>query len=111
MKVRRGRAEKKEFYKLEFDWAPNRMTMPYFQGETPIAVREVKMELTDRYYQDGCFPWKKTFCILPRRSITGKRIFFEIAYIRRFYGVWDHGMHTEPHVEYATLFEVLTENA
>jgi len=55
----------------------------------------------------GCYPWIKTFIIWPRKTISGKRIFWEKAYKRRVWVVWGTGFHMEPEVQYATLFEIL----
>lgn len=54
-----------------------------------------------------CYPWRETFVMWPRKSITGKRLFWEKAYKRRVWVVWGTGFHMEPEVQYATLFEIL----
>lgn len=110
MKIVKGRGEKKEFYTLKFDWPPASTDL-FKKAWHPTQVTKVKVEITHRdFEQPSCHTWRKTFCILPRQTITGKRVFFETAYVRRFYAVWGFNFHTEPHVEYATLFEVLAEN-
>jgi hypothetical protein len=60
--------------------------------------------------EDGadCYPWRETFVIWPRRTITGKKVFWEKAYKRRVWVVWGTGFHMEPETQYAGLFEVLT---
>lgn len=55
-----------------------------------------------------CYPWMETFVILPRKTISGKRIFLEKAYKRQVWVVWGTGFHMEPEVQYATLFDILT---
>ena len=72
------------------------------------------IELTNMKYTvitngPDCYPWTKTFVIWPRKSITGKSLFWTTAYKRR---VWTtansfHGFHMEPEVQYATLFDLL----
>lgn len=59
---------------------------------------------------DGCdcYPWTEFFSFLPRKTITGKRIFWEKAYKRKVWVVWSSGFHMEPEIQYATLFDVLT---
>jgi hypothetical protein len=60
---------------------------------------------------DGCdcYPWRKTFIMWPRNSVTGKRLFWTKAYKRRVWVVWGTGFHMEPEVQYATLFEILSD--
>jgi hypothetical protein len=54
-----------------------------------------------------CFPWTKCFVILPRRSITGKLLFFKWVYKRKVWIIWGRGFHTVPEVQYANIFEIL----
>lgn len=77
---------------------------------TPGMGDHRKLEITQRIH-DGvdCYPWIKTFVIWPRRSITGKPLFWTWAYKRRFWAVWGTGFHMEPEVEYATILEILTD--
>lgn len=68
------------------------------------------MEITQRIHDGAdCYPWTRTFVIWPRRTITGKPLFWEWAYKRRLWIVWGTGFHMEPHVEYATMFEILAD--
>ena len=55
-----------------------------------------------------CYPWHEYFAMLPRQTITGKRIFWQKAYKRRVWVVWGTGFHMEPETQYATLFDLLT---
>lgn len=68
------------------------------------------MEITS-IITDGadCYPWMETFVIWPRRSITGRRLFWEKAYKRKVWLVWGHSFHLEPDVQYATLFDILND--
>ena len=56
----------------------------------------------------GCYPWKETFVIWPRRSITGAPLFWTKAYKRKVWIVWGTCFHMEPETQYATLFDLLT---
>ena len=55
----------------------------------------------------GCYPWTETFIIWPRRSISGKRLFWTRAYKRRIWVVWGVSFHMEPEVQYATAFDIV----
>lgn len=59
--------------------------------------------------KDGadCYPWTEYFAIIPRKTITGKRIFWEKAYWRKVWIVWGTGFHMEPKTQYATLFDLI----
>lgn len=54
-----------------------------------------------------CYPWVEFFCILPRKTVTGKLIFWQKAFKRRVWVVWGTGFHMEPEVQYATAFDLL----
>lgn len=58
----------------------------------------------------GCYPWYEYFALLPRKTITGKRIWWEKAYKRKVWVVWGTGFHMEPAVQYATVFEILAND-
>lgn len=55
-----------------------------------------------------CYPWTETFVILPKKTISGGRIFWQKAYKRRVWIVWGTSFHMEPEVQYATAFDLLT---
>jgi hypothetical protein len=44
----------------------------------------------------------------PRKSITGKSLFWTRAYKRKVWVVWGTGFHMEPETQYATAFDLLT---
>ena len=67
------------------------------------------MEYTIIVDGPGCYPWTKHFAWLPVKTITGLRAWGVTVYKRRVWLVWGTGFHMEPHVEYATLFEVLAD--
>lgn len=54
-----------------------------------------------------CYPWTEYFALIPRTTITGKRIWLEKAYKRRVWAMWGRGFHMEPIVQYATAFDLL----
>lgn len=56
----------------------------------------------------GCYPWKETFVIFPKKTITGKRLAWQKLYKRKVWVVWGTGFHMEPETQYADLFEILT---
>jgi hypothetical protein len=60
--------------------------------------------------EDGCdcYPWTETFVLWPRRSVSGKSLFWTKAFKRRVWVVWGTGFHMEPVVQYATAFDLLT---
>lgn len=55
----------------------------------------------------GCYPWTETFVIWPRKSITGKPLFWTRAYKRKVWVVWGTGFHMEPETQYATAFDII----
>jgi hypothetical protein len=67
------------------------------------------MEITQRIW-DGpdCYNWREVFAWLPCQTISGKRVWLRKIYKRRFWVVWGTGFHMEPHVEYGTLFDMIT---
>lgn len=67
-----------------------------------------KMEYTIIKDGAGCYSWTEYFAIIPRKTVTGKRIFWEKAYWRKVWIVWGTGFHMEPETQYATLFDLLT---
>lgn len=70
----------------------------------------IPMEMTRIYDGPDCYPWREVFVFLPRRSISGKLLFLEKAYKRRYWAVWGTGFHMEPHDEFGTLFDILKED-
>ena len=77
----------------------------------PISLKDVSMEQTIITDGADCYPWMETFIIWPRTSITGKKLFWTKAYRRKVWTVWGTGFHMEPTVQYATLFELLANDA
>ena len=67
------------------------------------------LKMNSRILHDGagCYPWREYFALIPRKTITGKRIFWCKAYKRRVWIVWGTGFHMEPAVQYGTVFDIL----
>jgi hypothetical protein len=57
-----------------------------------------------------CYPWTKTFAWWPIKTITGLRAWGVTVYRRRVWIVWGTSLHIEPVIQYATLFELLTND-
>jgi hypothetical protein len=66
-----------------------------------------QMEYTIIKNSAGCYPWRETFVIFPKKTITGKKVAWQKLYKRKVWVVWGTGFHMEPEVQYATLFEIL----
>jgi hypothetical protein len=66
-----------------------------------------KMEYSVITNGADCYPWRETFVIFPKKTITGKRVWWRKIYKRRVWVVWGTGFHMEPAVQYATLFDLL----
>jgi hypothetical protein len=71
------------------------------------GYKKRKMEYT--IIEDGadCYPWTECFAWLPVKTVTGLRTWGRKIYKRKVWVVWGTGFHMEPHVQYATLFEML----
>lgn len=84
------------------------MSMNGFEKFSPETFK--LMEITQRIYNGpDCYDWREVFAWRPVRTITGQRIWLEFVYKRRFWTVWGTGFHMEPEVEYATLFDILSD--
>jgi hypothetical protein len=68
------------------------------------------VEITQRIY-DGpdCYPWRKTFALLPVKTVSGKYVWLKPVYKQKFWVIWGTGFHMEPHVEYGEIFDVLKD--
>jgi len=67
-----------------------------------------KMEYTIIADGADCYPWHEYFAIIPRKTVSGTRIFWTKAYKRKVWVVWGTGFHMEPETQYATAFDLLT---
>ena len=69
------------------------------------------VEITERIFDGAdCYRWRLVFAWLPVKTISGKIVWLRKIYKQRFWAVWGTGFHMEPEVEYADLFEILSEN-
>lgn len=68
------------------------------------------MEITQRIY-DGCdcYPWRQVFALWPVRTVSGRYVWFQKIYKRKFWVVWGVSFHMEPHVEYGDLIDILSD--
>ena len=78
-----------------------------------VDGREYRNVIITQIIEDGadCYPWRETFVIWPRRSVSGAPLFWTKAYKRKVWAVWGSGFHMEPLVQYATLFDILSGQA
>lgn len=79
-------------------------------GEYYLRWGDKEKKLDYQIIRNGadCYPWMEFFAIFPRKTVTGKRIFWQKAYKRKVWVVWGTGFHMEPEVQYATAFDLLT---
>ena len=59
--------------------------------------------------QDGpdCYPWREVYAWLPVKTVSGSYVWGEHVFKRKIWVVWGTGFHMEPHVEYATIFDLI----
>jgi hypothetical protein len=69
-----------------------------------------KMEYTIIENGADCYPWTETFIMWPRKTITGKPLFWTKAFKRRVWVVWGTGFHMEPETQYATAFDLIKDH-
>ena len=72
------------------------------------GYKKRKMEYTIIENGADCHPWTEYFAIVPRKTISGDRVFMQKAYWRRVWVVWGTGFHMEPETQYATVFDLLS---
>lgn len=70
----------------------------------------MRVEITQRIF-DGpdCYRWREVFALWPVKTIEGRYVWLRKIYKQRFWAVWGHSFHMEPHVEYAELLDVLKQ--
>ena len=73
-----------------------------------VRYKKSKMEYTVITNGADCYPWTETFVILPKKTVSGNRVFWQKAYKRKVWVVWGTGFHMEPETQYATAFDLLT---
>ncbi len=82
-----------------------------FKIPTPPGYEWQPMKVT-QIITDGCdcYPWHEVFAWRPVRTITGKIVWWKKIYKRKVWVVWGTGFHMEPEVQYATVFDMLTND-
>lgn len=73
-----------------------------------VKYKKQKMEYSIIIDGADCYPWTETFVILPKKTVSGSRVFWQKAYKRKVWVVWGTGFHMEPETQYATAFDLLT---
>lgn len=69
---------------------------------------EKPMEYTIIEDGAGCYPWSKVYAWLPVKTISGERVWLERLLRRRVWVVWGTGFHMEPEIQYATVFDLIS---
>jgi hypothetical protein len=85
-------------------WCNRIKYVPKNPGTGEYRILSITQVITDGA---DCYPWTEFFCIFPRKTVTGKYIFWEKAYKRKVWMVWGTGFHMEPETQYATAFDLL----
>ena len=58
-----------------------------------------------------CYPWHKVYAWWPVKTISGEYVWRETIFKRKVWVVWGQAnFHMEPHVQYATMFDLITYN-
>ena len=79
-----------------------------FHGAEKFTPGNFKPMETSRIYNGAdCYDWREIFTFWPVKTVSGKRVWMQKIYKRKFWVVWGTGFHMEPAVEYAELFEIL----
>jgi hypothetical protein len=81
-----------------------------YNGAAKFNPSPGKVYMEQTIITDGadCYPWHEYFAIIPRKTVSGTRIFWTKAYKRKVWVVWGTGFHMEPETQYATAFDLLT---
>lgn len=82
----------------------------WFQRMPGVVEGWKYMEITKRIHNGvDCYPWREVFALWPVRTISGRRVWLQKIYKRRFWVVWGQSFHMEPHVEYGDIFDILQD--
>lgn len=79
--------------------------VPKNPGTGEYRVLEVTEIITDGC---DCYPWREVYAWWPVKTITGQWAWREKVLKRKVWLVWGASFHMEPEVQYATFFELLT---
>ena len=75
----------------------------------PPGYKWEKMKIT-QIITDGpnCYPWKEVYAWFPTRTVSGKYVWRQTLYKRKVWVVWGISFHSEPFVQYATDFDLIS---
>jgi hypothetical protein len=74
-------------------------------GKDTLDVMKITQIITDGC---DCYPWHEVYAWLPTKTISGNYVWGKKLFKRKVWVVWGTGFHMEPHVQYATAFDLLT---
>jgi hypothetical protein len=69
----------------------------------------ISMEYTIVTDGADCYPWREVYAWWPRKTVSGQRVWLEKVFKRKVWVIWGTGFHMEPEVEFATLFDLLSQ--
>lgn len=55
-----------------------------------------------------CYPWREVYAWWPVKTVNNEYVWREKVFKRKVWVVWGSGFHMEPHVQYATVFDLIT---
>lgn len=75
----------------------------------PPGYKWEKMKITS-IITDGpdCYPWTERYAWLPVKTVSGKYVWRRTVYKRKIWVTWGASFHTEPFVQYATDFDLIS---
>ena len=75
----------------------------------PPGYKWEKMKIT-QIITDGpnCYPWKEVYAWFPTRTVSGKYVWRQKIYKRKVWVTWGISFHSEPFVQYATDFDLIS---
>ena len=77
-------------------------------------MRDYYVPPNDKHFEYlNCHTWQKTFAWLPKKTVSGKRVWLKTLYKQRYYTAHGPGIgynfHMELEVEYGELFDILKD--
>lgn len=78
----------------------------------PPGYKWEKMKITQIITDaPDCYPWTEVYAWWPRRTVSGKYVWRQKIYKRKVWVSWGTDFHAEPHVQYATDFDIIAGHA
>jgi hypothetical protein len=74
-------------------------------GWKPVKITQIITDGAD------CYPWREVYAWWPVKTVTGRHIWGKKIWKRKVWVVWGTGFHMEPHVQYATVFDIINGDA